>query len=149
MYYIINQNNQIVATDPSLLALLEVANIDELYKKIALGDIKFSFSAEDGKVTLTTGQNEETYDVKHNDLSGMLGDITLVQVQTSPEESMLIDDDTASLEDLLAIETAEENEISILDDTPEEVHYADTEKSEIEDNNELFDLILPNAPEET
>jgi len=40
MYYITNQNNQIIATDPSLLALLEVENIDDLYKKIALGDIK-------------------------------------------------------------------------------------------------------------
>ena len=34
MYYITNQNNQIIAIDPSLLALLEVENIDELYKKI-------------------------------------------------------------------------------------------------------------------
>jgi len=148
MYYITNQNNQIIAIDPSLLSLLEVGNIDELYREIALGDIKFS-STEEGKVTIATVQNEETYGVENTDLSGMLGNITLVQIQTSPEESMVIDDDTAPIEELLAIETAEENEISILDDILEEVNDVDTEKVELENNNELFDLILPNAPEET
>ncbi len=149
MYYITNQNNQIIAIDPSLLALLEVENIDELYRKIALGDIKLSSSEEDEKITITTAQNEETYDVENNNLSGMLGDITLVQVQVSPKESMLIDDVTVPMEEFFAIETAEENEISILDDTLEEISDVDTEKNEIENNNELFDLILPNAPEET
>jgi len=88
--------------------------------------------------------------------------MTLVQVQTSPKESMLIDDDTAPLEDLLteetdiasiedflAIDTTKEDEISILEDTVEELTDEDTEKHEIEDNNELFDLILPDTPEET
>jgi len=202
MYYITNQNNHIIAIDPSLLALLKVENIDELYGKVALGDIKFSSSAaEEGKVTIATVQKEEIYDAEHTDLSGILGDITLVQIQTSPEKSIFIDNDTAPIEDLLAIETAEEvsdekaepiedflaietaeediisivedtleevsddktepieeslsigtaeeDIISILDDTLVEVPATDTETNEIESNDELFDLIMPTAPEET
>jgi len=124
MYYIINQNNQIIAIDPSLSIFLEVKNIDELYRNIALGDINFS-AVEDGKVTISTAQNEKTFDVENTDLSSMLGNMTLVQVQISREESMVINDETAPIEELLAIETAEENE------------------------NELFDLVLPDTLEET
>ncbi|TET87921.1 MAG: hypothetical protein E3J96_04300 [Sulfurovum sp.] len=209
MYYITNQNNQIIAIDPSLLALLEVENIDELYREIALGDIKFSSSAEDGKVTITTAQNEETYDVKNNNLSGMLGNITLVQVQTFPEESMLIDDDISTFtlaendeessitkdenelvekilkldvsteeeisllhDDLISIKGTDdllENDTSILDDSEEEAKEQSGDEQEIslltddsmdneetressateENDDALFDLVLPNAPEET
>ncbi len=151
MYYITNQNNQIIAIDPSLLALLKVENIDELYRKTALGDITFSsLTAEDSKITITTVYEEETYDAVCTDLSGILGDITLVQIQTSPEASISIDNDTAPIEDLLsigtdeediifkevkdedepieespAIETDEEDIISILDDTFKEVEDED------------------------
>ncbi len=223
MYYITNQNNQIIAIDPNLLALLEVENIDDLYKNIALGDIKFSLSKEESKITITKAQNEESYDVENTDLSGMLGNITLVQIQTSPAESMLIDDDRSTLilaekdeessltedaliEKILGLDVAEEEElslpnddlisikdtddlleedISVLDDSDlnldvpaeEELSLLDDdlisikdtddlleeaisvlddsegevkESSAIEENNEaLFDLILPTAPEET
>ena len=124
MYYIINQNNQIIAIDPSLSIFLEVKNIDELYRNIALGDINFS-AVEDGKVTISTAQNEKRFDVENTDLSSMLGNMTLVQVQISREEPMIINDETAPIEELLDIETAEEKE------------------------NELFDLILPDTLEET
>jgi len=124
MYYITNQNNQIIAIDPSLSIFLEVKNIDELYRNIALGDINFS-AVEDGKVTISTAQNEKTFDVENTDLSSMLGNMTLVQVQISREEPMIINDETAPIEEHLDIETAEEKE------------------------NELFDLILPDTLEET
>jgi HPt (histidine-containing phosphotransfer) domain-containing protein len=150
MYYITNQNNQIIAIDPNLLALLNVENIDELYRKTALGDIKFSSLAEEEeKITIAADQKEETYDAVYTDLSGILGDITLVQVQISSEKSISIDNDIAPIEDLLAIETDEEDIISILDDTLVEVHTPDTETNAIESNDELFDLIVPTAPEET
>jgi HPt (histidine-containing phosphotransfer) domain-containing protein len=182
MYYITNQNNQIIAIDPNLLALLNVENIDELYRKTALGDIKFSSLAEEEeKITIAADQKEETYDAVYTDLSGILGDITLVQVQISSEKSLSIDNDIAPIEELLAIGTAEEDIISILDDTLDEVsddktepieeslaigtaeediisilddtlvevHTPDTETNAIESNDELFDLIVPTAPEET
>jgi HPt (histidine-containing phosphotransfer) domain-containing protein len=149
MYYITNQDNQIIAIDPSLLALLEVKNIDELYRNIALGDIKFSLSAENEKITIKTAQNEETYGAEHHRLSGILGNMILVQVQVSLQKSIPVEDDTLPIEDFLAIETTEEDEILILDDIQEEVNDAEAEKNEIENDNEIFDLILPDGPEET
>ena len=223
MYYITNQNNQIIAIDPNLLALLEVENIDDLYRDIALGDIKFSSLKEESKITITKAQKKETYNAESTDLSGILGNITLVQVQTSPEESMLIDDDSSTFtlaekdeessitedelvekilgldvtedeelslpdndlisikdtddlleedtsvvddsdlnldvtedeelslpdDDLISIKDADdllEEDTSVVDDSEEEVK----ESSDTEENDEaLFDLILPGAPEET
>jgi len=132
MYYITNQNNQIIAIDPSLLALLEVENIDELYRKIALGDIEFSSSSEE-EATITTSKGEESYHAQSNTLSGILGDITLVQIQASEKY-----DDTApveeSIEEFLVAETATENEISILDNISEEILEENNETSLPDDN---------------
>lgn len=188
MYYITNQNNQIIAIDPNLLALLEIENIDDLYRDIALGDIKFSSSKEESEITITKAQNKETYDVESTDLSGMLGNITLVQIQTSPEESMLINDDSSIftltendeapsivededevVEDLLNLDVSTEEEISLFEDDlisikdtdnsddllEDEISTLDDsqeakESSTTEENDDaLFDLILPSAPEET
>ena len=137
MYYITNQNNQIIAIDPNLLALLEVENIDDLYRDIALGDIKFSPSKEDSRITIEKAQNKETYDVENTDLSGMLGNITLVQIQTSPKASMLIDDDSSTftlaekdeessitedelVEKILGLDVTEEEELLFPDDLLED-----------------------------
>ncbi len=171
MYYITNQNNQIIAIDPSLLALLEVENIDELYREIALGNTNFSLSEDDKQVIIATAQDEATYNVEKHDLSSMLGNITLVQVQGSSESSILIDNDTvidddtliedfltiktdeeeddiAALEDLLSMDTSEDDEISILDDIVEEVTDEETKKVETEENDDLFELLMPTSPEE-
>jgi len=203
MYYITNQNNQIIAIDPKLLALLEVENIDDLYRDIALGDILFSSPNEENKITITKAQNKETYDSESTDLSGMLGNITLVQIQTSPEESSITEDEL--VEKLLGLDVTEEEELSLPDDdlisfkdtdvlfeddtsvlddsdlnldiTPKEelslpddlISIKDTddlleddisvlddfeeeakESSATEENDDaLFDLILPSTPEET
>ena len=131
MYYITNQNNQIIAIDPSLLDLLEVENIDELYKKIALEDIVFSSPGE--KVTIATPYSEASYTAQKSDLSGILGNITLVQIQTSPEGSMLIDDDSSTfalaeksedssitedelIEKILGLDVTTEEELSLPED---------------------------------
>jgi len=168
MYYITNQNNQIIAVDPSLLALLQVEDIDTLYREIALGNTSFSLSADDQKVTIATAQDEETYNVEKHHLSSMLGDITLVQLQTSYEPSITIDngtviDDDTLIEDFLTkktveedetapIETPEADEISIMDDLLDELDDTELEKPEkdkIENNDELFELVMPTSPEES
>ncbi len=142
MYYITSQNNQIIAIDPTLSTLLGVESIDDLYKGFALGNIKFSSSTEDEKVTITTAEDEETYNVTNHHLSSMLGNITLVQIQTSPKVSIPVEDDIStfaleedleedndesfiikdedtlndvSIEDLLNQDISTEQEISLLD----------------------------------
>ncbi len=138
MYYITNQNNQIIAIDPSLLALLEVENIDELYRKIALEDIVFS-SFED-KVTIVTPLNEESYTAQKSELSGILGNLILIQVQASPEKSLLLDDNistftlTENNEELSTIE--DENEDALDDISTFILEESDEEPSVIEDEDE-------------
>ena len=152
MYYITNQNNQIIAADPSLLTLLEVKNIDELYREIVLGNTKFSLSTD--KVTITTSQNEESYDVTHHALSSMMGNITLVQVQASTAGSILIDDAIAPIEDLLTIETVEDDDTVPIEEllsieTDEEDEISILEETAEENETELFDLLMPTEEEET
>ncbi len=207
MYYITNQNNQIIAIDPSLLTLLEVENIDELYRKIALEDIVFSSSGEE--VTIVTPLSEKSYAAQTSELSGILGNLTLIQVQVSPQESLLLDDDISTftlaeskeeassiededvlIEDLLDLDLDTDKKIPlpdddlisigdtddlfedktfILDDSKEKVQEETTEKEEIslltddlldevkseteshrkEENDALFDLLLPDELKDT
>ena len=84
MYYIVNHTEHIIAADSSLLELLSVENINELYTKIALGEIAFTTSNEE--IIITTKNGTESYQVQNHILSGVLGDITLVQIHPPTEE---------------------------------------------------------------
>jgi len=154
MYYITNENNQIIAIDSMLLAILGVENIDVLYREIALENITFSSLTEDGKITVTTVQDEETYHAESHALSGILGNITLIQLQPFSEKSELLADDTPETDDMyhekklfdLIMPEAQEETIK---DIPSEVLPAiETTEEENENNNELFDLILPHTPDD-
>ena len=154
MYYITNENNQIIAIDSMLLAILGVENIDVLYREIALENITFSSLTEDGKITVTTVQDEETYHAESHALSGILGNITLIQLQPFSEKSELLADDTPETDDIyhekelfdLIMPEAQEETVN---DIPSEVLPAiETAEEENENNNELFDLILPHTPDD-
>ncbi len=133
MYYITNQNNQIIAADPSLLSLLELDNINELYGELALGKSAFSLSSEDETVTISTAENEETYDVEEHPLTSILGEMTLIQIKTSSTKSMQIDDSAISflseedpkdsLEEFLDLETTAKEEISAISDDHVSLNY--------------------------
>jgi len=196
MYYITNQNDQIIAADTELLNLFDVENIDELYKEIALGNINFLSAEEKEKITITTVVEEKIYDVEYNILSGLLGNMTLVQIQRPSEEPDFIDDDIVTfiptedeevfeaknenelIENLLNIDIDKDEEVSLPDNdlisikenddlTEDNIDISDDEislllndevseekepakESIIEDNDdELFDLLLPNTAEDT
>ncbi|RLA70936.1 MAG: hypothetical protein DRG09_01775 [Epsilonproteobacteria bacterium] len=118
MYYLLNQTNQIIAADESLLALCEVSHIDELSSKIILGDTTFDPVSEDQIII----NNDQTYTISKTSLSSMLGDLTLVNValadsiKTDSELSELLDEDNF-LDDITIGDTIEENldEIAPLD----------------------------------
>lgn len=121
MYYIVNQTEHIIATDSSLLKLLSVENIDELYRKIALGDIKFTTSDE--KITITTKNRTRSYQTENHILSGILGDMTLVYIHPYKEEISAINDGILSLSDHKQEEIQDESE------------EVKSETEELEDNN--------------
>ncbi len=106
MYYIVNHTNNIIAADNDLLELLSVKNIDELYKKIALGDILLT-SPSNKEVIITTEQIKTSYQTQKHTLSGMLGELTLIEVHSSIETEVNIEKSEI-----------DNNDISILDDEP-------------------------------
>ena len=117
MYYIVNHTEHIIAADSSLLELLSVENINELYTKIALGEIKFTTSSK--KTTITTKNGIKSYQAQNHILSGILGDMTLVHIHPSAEDKISVIDD--GLFDLMSdVEEVEEKreEKILFDDEP-------------------------------
>jgi len=137
MYYIINQNNQIIAIDPQLLSEVGTDNADTFYKKVALGEISFELEGE--AVVIHIDGTHKRYRVTVSPLAGVLGDIRLVVIREAlsvdtasepetREEEMISLDDVDLFE---AKEPSSEEEASVT------VENTDTEEEE------LFELILP------
>jgi hypothetical protein len=124
MYYIVNHTQHIIAADNSLLDLLSVDSIDTLYTKLALGDINFTLSGEE--VTITTENGTKSYQIQSHLLSGMLGNITLVEIYPSEEP----------VEDVISI--INDEPITFSDSSNEE---AETEEEKVSFDDELLDLI--------
>lgn len=137
MYYIVNHTQHIIAADNSLLDLLSVESIDELYTKIALGDIKFVPS--DKKVTISTTKSTESYQTQNHTLSGMLGNITLVQIHPSTEDQISVIDD--ELFDLIP-EVKEVEEVEVKEKVDDTISFDDEPFDLMSDVEEII-------PEET
>ena len=133
MYYITNQNDQVIAVSADLLALLQVDSIDVLYRQIALDAIEFDADAEG--LTLKTPLDETRYNVEKETLSSLLGSMTLVHLteetakESTPEEEILPP----------VIEEAEEKEeeFSLLEDNEEPLIKIEDEVTEKEDTSLL------------
>jgi len=131
MYYITNHNDQVIAASSDLLELLEVENIDVLYKQIALETIEFR--AENNGISLKTPLSETYYNIEKEVLSSLLGSMTLIHLTSTdnalpleePDEILSISPATLEIEepilspetpgDEIAIEN-EKEEFSLLDD---------------------------------
>jgi len=138
MYYILNETNQVIAADDSLLNLCGVAHINELSSSIARGDITFDFMS-DVNVSITTEGTEETYSIDKTSLSSMLGTLTLVNLTVeevsetslparSDESTDIEDVDSDIINSIINEEENLDNE-SILDEkvdlSEEEITFGD------------------------
>jgi len=179
-----NQTDQIIAADDSLLELLRVESIDELTKQIILGDVRFTSLTQES-IQLVTSNNTLTYTTQTSSLSSMLGNLRLVHLISSiekeeeistltlpddeiiftpmPEEEIDVEteiespvadiDDLISIKDSISIDEPlvsprETENFTLLDTTLTEEPLTISEEKEISDD-ALFDLTIPNAPEET
>ncbi|PHS33687.1 MAG: hypothetical protein COA92_04050 [Sulfurovum sp.] len=137
MYYITNQTNQVIAADDSLLQALNLESIDELIKKILLEEISFTTLSQES-MEIVTPADTLTYMIQKSSLSSMLGALNLIQLNAVPEEEeetlSILDDDLISIKDGLPEDESKEEE-------EETVH-------ETRDENELFELTLPDETEE-
>jgi len=163
MYYILNQNGQIVAVDPELLSQLAIDNVDELYKKLSLEEV--GIELDEDKVRLTQNNQIRTFTASKYPLTGILGELTLVAIDI---DSVTSSESTASEDELFGFseekellvnetQTSPDNEALLLDDelfglkddtgeTDESLSIGKGEEISVTDNtieNELFDLVIP------
>jgi len=166
MYYIINQNRQIVAVDPQLLEETGTLDADAFYKKIALGETLLELEGD--TLTIKNDGDIREYCVKTSQLSGLLGDLTLVDVlneQTSAHmltdnDELPIDIDTSkqksteeepllelSDSDLFDIKESDDSDLFDIKESDEKEHTEATNipsaGQEASDEPELLDLLLP------
>lgn len=80
MYCILSQSNDIVASDLEFLNLLGTTSLVDLYKKITSEDVKISLDYD--KITLTTNNNAQSYDIKTTPLTTLFGKSVLVQLMS-------------------------------------------------------------------
>jgi len=142
MYYILNQNGQIVAVDPELLAQLAIDDVDKLYAKISLKELSINF--EDEKVTVTDNGQTHTFTAQRHPLTGILGELSLISIdaqsrtleESAPDAlSTVMDDELFSIkEDETPLEL-EETTHKVAEDTP----------LPLEEDEILFDLKEPEA----
>jgi len=132
MYYILNESDQIIATDENLLTLCNVTNVSELSSKVLMGDITFTFQ-EDESVTINTNTSEQIYSVSKISLSSILGHMTLVELEEAQEQ------ESESEKLLLALDTIddiEDKEFESLD-LGEEISF---DISTDESDDDLFEI---------
>ncbi len=147
MYYIMNQSKQIVAIDPQLLLKVGASDVDALFRQLALGET--SLELEGDRLTVNEGGRIHTYDVKVSSLSGILGELTLVDIKDAEEEALPPspkeepqEDEPLTLNDIDLFEIKEEADHTL---SHEEKTAGEEEKAEKDD--ELFELLLPEEAE--
>ena len=80
MYCILNQSNDLVASDLEFLKLFGTNNLVNLYKKITAEDAKISLDYD--KITLTVNNNINIYDIKVTPLATLFGKSVLVELMS-------------------------------------------------------------------
>ncbi|AKF24398.1 hypothetical protein YH65_02550 [Sulfurovum lithotrophicum] len=167
MYYITNQNGQIIAASSDLLALLQVDSIEVLYKKIALDAIELT--AEEKDIIIKTPLDEAHYKKEEEILLSLLGEMTLIRLTEKisgeigiaeelpssveeKEEKLLLLEKESVIPESKSKEKEEEALFEIREPADEQetsVPEAKAKKQEKVPEDDLFDLILPDNAEET
>jgi len=148
MYYILNQNNQIIAADNDLLTLCEAKNIDDLYLQIIKNETSFIDLQEDN-ISIKTSIGDDSFSVQKTTLSSMLGDMTLVTLSIHEEKDITSNMNDEIIQSSL-LKTEEESiitssieptldsiEVPLSLEIKEEEPFIKTEVAPIEDHSEI------------
>ncbi len=145
MYYIVNQTNHIIAADNALLELLSVRDIGELHQNIALKDIGFTApTGNDLEITTSTGST--VYAIKSHTLTGVLGELTLVQIEEAKENDRDIAQEETVVEDTFSLMDDEPITFGDADDTVVEEPVQEEEAISTLEDDTPFDLISDDLP---
>ena len=146
MYYITNQNDHIIAADSQLLDLLSLTSMDDLHKHLALGNIEFT-NIRNTVLDITLFNETQTYDCVQHSMSGIMGDITLVEIIVETEENMpeTLEETEEDLPEEVETEdffTLLEEEAPLSEELVKEMPVEETEEKESSiEKDELFDLL--------
>ena len=86
MYYIVNQDKQIIAADADFLSLLEIESLQELFVQVASGRISFEETGTHTLEITVAGSDTLTLDKKSYPLTTLVGDLLLNEI-SEPEEA--------------------------------------------------------------
>ena len=132
MYYILNETNQIIAADDNLLTLCEVSHINELSTKIALGTIIFTLLTEES-LEINLESSDEIYAITKTSLSSMLGQLTIVEISETQEESEADLLDSVLVDDMENVSIVERDSTDITvesDDVSDEITFGNYDQDE-------------------
>ena len=149
MYYILNEDDQIIAAEDNLLTLCNVTDVSELSSKVILGDTTFT-SQNKENVTITTNDSEQTFSVSKTSLSSTLGHMTLVALNEAQESEELVLD-TIEDEKFEPLDLGEEisfdistdesdDDLFVINETVEEESVPEAENT-LDKEDEIFDLL--------
>jgi len=131
MYYILNETDQVIAADDSLLTFCNVEDVHGLSSKIVLGDTTLT-SEDDTSVTIQTNNIEQTFTVSRILLSSILGHMTLIQLEEMSED----EESTPQKLAVSSIDTLEDEKVESLN-TDEDLSFNMLSK---ENDLELFEI---------
>ena len=150
MYYILNQTKQIIGASDALLKFCGLAHIDTLCTNITLGKLKFDL--DESSVVITTQMGQEQFATTQTTLATMLGEVTLVALQTTKEVSQVtsvIDEKVSepsldmSGEALFELDLDSNN--TPLEEPQKRIEPQEKRRTS-EDEIEMFDLLLDDEP---
>ena len=153
MYYITNQEKQIVAADSDFLSLLEIESLQELMKQMAKETIEFN-EKEDGSLDIHLHSKVLTLSQKRHTLTTVMGELLLFEVSPVGERSetgTVLNLDTEigekAAETLISLPETEEG--TGFTEVKKESLEAPAESTEAEEETADEDLIQLIVPEET
>ncbi len=144
MYYIVNQDKQIVAADADFLSLLNIQSLQELFTQVASGQINFN-EADDQTLEVSTASGTLTLDRSSHPLSTLMGDLLLCNVSEPAEEEK--HDEEKGEEPIAFDAEAEEEKIPFSIEEKPEAKVSEPAAVE-EKAKEIEDLIKPDTETE-
>ncbi|MBD3830872.1 MAG: Hpt domain-containing protein [Arcobacter sp.] len=146
MYCILNQSNDLVASDLEFLKLFNTNSLVDLYRKISTGSAKISLDYD--KITLTLNNNVNTYDIKVTPLTTLFGKSVLIELST-PLANEIIESSyfsTPSISEQESIVPSEEIQTKNIE--PEEAPQPKIEIQKIAQESEAEDISTTDTKEE-
>ncbi len=109
MYYIVNQDKQLIATDNDFLSLLGFDSLQELFSKTASGELNFA-QLDTNTIEIATELRTLRLTQNKYPLSTVMGDVMLIEVLETEEASLLSADLMDTSDDDVIFSISDEND---------------------------------------